>query len=75
LPHRGKRLLVIGVESTQDTRVMFKWLKSLRRRKTETVSVQSEADRDSGEEEYESREEDAREIAPSRTTRAKTNNI
>jgi hypothetical protein len=33
---------------------MFKWLKSRRRRKMETVSVPPDTDRDSGEEEYES---------------------
>jgi hypothetical protein len=54
---------------------MFKWLQSRRRRKMDLVSVPRKAERDSGEEEYESSEEDAREVAPSGMTRVKTNKI
>jgi hypothetical protein len=54
---------------------MFKWLQSRRRRKMDALSVPREAERDSGEEEHESSEEDAREVGPSGMTRVKTNKI
>jgi hypothetical protein len=54
---------------------MFKWLQSRRRRKVDLVSVRGEAERDSGEEEHKSSEEDSREVAPSGLTRVKTNKI
>jgi hypothetical protein len=58
-----------------EVRVMFKWLQSRRGRKMDLVSAPREAERDSGEEEQESSEEDAREVAPSGMTRVKTNKI
>ena len=54
---------------------MFKWLQSRRRRKMDSVSVPREVERDSGEEEHESSEEDSREVAPSGLTRVKTDKI
>ena len=55
---------------------MLKWIESLRRRrKLDLVPDPNEAERDSGEEEYESREEDAREISPDGMTRTKTDKI
>jgi hypothetical protein len=56
-------------------RFMFRWLQSRRRRKVDSVSVPREAERDSGEEEHESSEEDSREVAPSGLTRVKTDKI
>ena len=56
--------------------VMFKWLESRRRRrKLDLVPEPREAERDSGEEEYESHEEDDREVGPSGMTRVKTDDI
>ena len=55
---------------------MFKWLQLRRgRRNPDVVSEPREVERDSGEEEYESQEEDQREVGPSGMTRAKTDNI
>jgi hypothetical protein len=55
---------------------MFEWMRSLRRRGKLTVAVEPrEVERDSGEEEYESHEEDEREVGPSGVTRVKTDNI
>ena len=55
---------------------MFKWMQSRRGRdKQESVPHRQEAERDSGEEEYESEEEVDREIAPSAMTRVKTDKI
>jgi hypothetical protein len=56
--------------------VMFKWLQSRRRRpQPELVAEPREDERDSGEEELESHEEEEREAAPSGVTRMKTDNI
>src|SRR6476660_2767487 len=55
---------------------MFKWLQSRRgTRNPDMVSEPPEVERDSGEEEYESHEEDEREVGPSGMTRAKTDGI
>ena len=56
---------------------MFKWLQSRRSRRQQDDSVPEpqQVERDSGEEEYESQEEDQREVGPSGMTRAKTDNI
>ena len=55
---------------------MFKWLQSRRGRNSpEMVSEPREVERDSGEEEYESSEEDEREVGPSGMTRMKTDGI
>jgi membrane protein DedA with SNARE-associated domain len=59
-----------------EVNVMFEWMQ-WRRSRLETAPVPdaAEVDRDSGEEEYASHEEDAREVAPSGMTRVKTDNI
>ena len=55
---------------------MFKWLQSRRgRRNPDVVSEPREVERDSGEEEYESHEEDEHEVGPSGMTRMKTDGI
>jgi hypothetical protein len=55
---------------------MFKWMQSRRRRRQlDSVPEPQEVERDSGEEEYESHEEDEREVGPSGMTRAKTDGI
>jgi hypothetical protein len=55
---------------------MFKWLESRRRRRKPDLMPESrEVERDSGEEEYESHEEDDREVGPSGMTRVKTDDI
>ena len=55
---------------------MFKWM-HLGRRSSEPdlVPESGETDRDTGEDEYESHEEEAREVAPSDMTRVKTDEI
>ena len=54
---------------------MFKWLRSRRRDTPESVSDPVEADRDAGEEEFESHEELEDEVAPSGMTRVKTDEL
>ena len=55
---------------------MFKWLQSRRRRpQPDLVAEPREDDRDSGEEEHESHDEEDREVAPSGVTRMKTDDI
>jgi hypothetical protein len=55
---------------------MFKWIQSRRRkRQQDRVPEPPQVERDSGEEEYESHEEDEREVGPSGMTRVKTDNI
>ena len=55
---------------------MFKWIHSRRRKRQQDFVPEPErVERDSGEEEYESQEEDEREVGPSGMTRAKTDNI
>ena len=55
---------------------MFKWLRSLRPRREPDFGPESaELERDSGEEEYASREEDESEVAPSDLPRMKTDEI
>ena len=54
---------------------MFKWMHLRRRPKPGLAPEPSEVGRDSGEEEYESSEEEEREEAPSGMTRVKTDNI
>jgi hypothetical protein len=56
--------------------VTLKWLEArLRRRKRDFVPDPNEAERDSGEEEIASQEEEDREISPSGMTRVKSDNI
>jgi hypothetical protein len=56
--------------------VVFKWIHSRRRKRQQDLVPEPEGvERDSGEEEYESQEEDEREVGPSGMTRAKTDNI
>jgi hypothetical protein len=56
--------------------VVFKWIHSRRRKRQQGFVPEPErVERDSGEEEYESQEEDEREVGPSGMTRAKTDNI
>jgi hypothetical protein len=53
-----------------------RWIQSRRRRGERDVQPDApERDRDSGEEEYESAKEDAREASPSGLTRVKTDKI
>jgi hypothetical protein len=55
---------------------MFKWIRLRRRRREPDVASESaELERDSGEEENSSHEEDDREVAPSGLTRMKTDDI
>jgi hypothetical protein len=55
---------------------MFKWLQSRRRRpQSELVAEPREDERDSGEEDLESHEEEEHESAPSGMTRLKTDDI
>ena len=55
---------------------MFKWIRSRRPSRDRDLSPESAEDkRDSGEEEYDSREEDDREAAPDGQTRVKTDHI
>jgi hypothetical protein len=55
---------------------MFKWLRLHRRgREPDVVPEPRQVERDSGDEDYESHEEDDREVGPSAMTRAKTDNI
>ena len=55
---------------------MFEWIKTLRRRgKVGSGSDQRAPDRDSGEEERETDEEEEREAAPDGSTRMKTDNL
>jgi hypothetical protein len=58
-----------------EVNLMFKWLRPRRRDAAESVSDSPEADRDTGEEELESHEELADEIAPSGMTRMNTDEI
>lgn len=55
--------------------VMSNWIRSRRRKEQEAVLAPNDTERDSGEEEYASHEEDAREVAPSGLTRVKTYKI
>ena len=54
---------------------MSNWMRLRRRKKQEPVLAPNHTERDSGEEEYASNEEDAREVAPSGLTRVKTYKI
>jgi hypothetical protein len=55
---------------------MFKWIHLRRRRREQDLVPEPQrVERDSGEEEYESREEDEREVGPSGMTRVKTDKI
>jgi hypothetical protein len=55
---------------------MFQWLRTRRGKQPQAVPAETEqADRDSGEEEYESEEELEDEVAPSGMTRLKTDDI
>jgi hypothetical protein len=55
---------------------MFKWLQRRRRQSEfEPAPRLSEVDRDSGEEEYESQEEESREESPGGLTRLKTDEL
>ena len=62
---------VLGLEVS----LMFKWLRPGRHSERDVVHEPVEGERDSGEEEYESQEEDALEVAPSGITRLKVDNI
>jgi hypothetical protein len=56
--------------------VVFKWIRSRRASRDRDVRPESAEDkRDSGEEEYASQEEEAREVAPDGETRVKTEDI
>jgi hypothetical protein len=56
--------------------VIFKWLQTRRaKRQQDLVGDAQQAERDSGEEEYESEEEFEHEVAPSGMTRVKTDDI
>jgi hypothetical protein len=56
--------------------VVFKWMQSRRRRrKPDSVPEPREVEGDSGEEEYESHEEDDREVEPSGLTCMMTDNL
>jgi hypothetical protein len=56
--------------------VIFKWLQTRRaKRQQDLMAETQQADRDSGEEEYESEEEFEDEVAPSGMTRTNTDNI
>ena len=66
---------VVSPES-KEVSVVFKWIHSRRRKRQQDFVPEPErVERDSGEEEYESQEEDEREVGPSGMTRAKTDNI
>jgi hypothetical protein len=54
---------------------MARWIHRRRRREQQDLLEFPHAERGSGEEEYASKEEDAREVAPSGLTRAKTDKI
>ena len=54
---------------------MFKWLHARRGKQQDAVPEAPQADRDSGEEEYQAEEELEDEIAPSGMTRTNTNEI
>lgn len=55
---------------------MFKWLRTRRGPREQDLAAEpQQTDRDSGEEEYESKEELEEEVAPSGMTRAKTENL
>jgi hypothetical protein len=55
---------------------MFKWMRLRRdRRRLDSVPDPNDVERDSGEEELESEEEEAREAAPDGMTRTKSDNI
>jgi hypothetical protein len=55
---------------------MFQWLRTRRGKQPQDVVAKTEqADRDSGEEDYEAEEELEDEVAPSGMTRAKTDGI
>lgn len=54
---------------------MFKWMRSFRRGGEPDVVPEPRQERDSGEDVYESEEEEDREVSPSAMTRAKTDNI
>jgi hypothetical protein len=55
---------------------MFKWIRLRRPSRDRHIEPESAEDkRDSGEEEYASREEDDREVAPDGQTRVKTDDI
>ena len=50
-------------------------MQSRRRKHQPDVVSEQQVERDSGEEEYESHEEDDREVGPSEMTRMKTDNV
>jgi hypothetical protein len=54
---------------------MARWIHPRRRREQQDLLKPAHAERGSGEEEYASEEEDAREVAPSGLTRVKTDKI
>jgi hypothetical protein len=55
---------------------MFKWLRSRRGKQSQDVTAKTEqADRDSGEEDYQAEEELEEEVAPSGMPRVKTDDI
>jgi hypothetical protein len=55
---------------------MFKWIRSrLHQRNLDLVGEPPDGERDSGEEEYESHEEEEREAGPSGMTRVKTDEL
>jgi hypothetical protein len=63
-------MVEVGVEGRSAS--MFKWLQTRRTKRQQDLAGETQqADRDSGEEEYESEEE----VAPSGMTRVKTDDI
>jgi hypothetical protein len=65
-----------GATLKSEVIVVFKWIRSRRRRGERDLGPESAEDKhDSGEEEYASHEEDDREVAPSGLTRLKTDDI
>jgi hypothetical protein len=74
---RGRRLY--SSESAHvkpEVIAMFKWIRSRRPSRNGELTPESAEDkRDSGEDEYDSHEEDDREVAPDGQTRLKTDNI
>jgi hypothetical protein len=66
----------LGVVHQSELIAMFKWIKSLRRRgEVDSGGEEGAPERDSGDEEYETHEEEEREAAPDGSTRIKTDNL
>jgi hypothetical protein len=69
-------LVAFDASKAEEVSVMFKWLRSRRGKQSQDVTAKTEqADRDSGEEDYQAEEELEEEVAPSGMTRLKTDDI